>query len=183
MSTHPDCEVFVSRVSPKMVDIIKNAPINAVKYQKQSNHYVRTTCIFCEQEKQFSPYHWITHIRSHTGEYANQCIDCNKITSATMHCNLPTEKKNKLSMFRSDVLAYRCELCNFIQLDKDRLEKHLASQHLINDLEIKQNYSEFVILPWIQRIQRIQTEENPNNALISGKYERKHHDISKSSLQ
>lgn len=164
---HSDREVFVSRISPKMVDLIKNAPIKAVKYLRQSNQYVRITCIFCEEEKQFSGYHWITHIRGHTGEYANKCVICNKKTGSNMHCSTPTVKKNQLSMFKSDVLAYRCELCNFIQLKKDHLEKHLKTQHLINDLEIEQNYTEFVILPWIQRIQ---IETNPIDTLISGKY-------------
>lgn len=63
---HPDTEVYFSRISPQMVDDIAQAKRSFVKFLKGSSQNLRAVCLFCEEQKDFSPHYWIDHIRSHT---------------------------------------------------------------------------------------------------------------------
>lgn len=69
-SVHTNYEVFVSRVRQEMVDKMMKGRITTTKYLRAKTlTYLKAFCIFCEEEKDFTPYYWGDHIRSHTGEY------------------------------------------------------------------------------------------------------------------
>lgn len=70
---HKESEVFVSRISPKMVDLVDGK--RSIKTDNRSQgttrprwqDIIQTMCVFCEDVKIFHPNYWIDHIRSHTG--------------------------------------------------------------------------------------------------------------------
>lgn len=68
---HPDCEVFVARLSPGMADVVRSGSIAVERNYEGATKYLKLICPFCESEKSFTTQYWIQHIRSHTGEYAN----------------------------------------------------------------------------------------------------------------
>lgn len=113
-------------------------------------------------------------MHSHTGEYITKCVKCDESTNLDYHCNMETKRIHKFKVLRSDMLAYRCELCDFVQLNKGRLEEHLRSEHDTIDSQINKNCLEFVILPWMAT--KIM-ETGIKNVLIQGKYKGKHSDI------
>lgn len=149
---HPDSEVYVSRISPRMVDFI--APENEnerkfIKYVKHSYAHdmlLQTMCIFCEDEKSFSSHYWIDHVRSHTGEYGNECGICGKICSFSSHCNFPTTKIDSFNLRDEHMMAYRCNECNYVQTIPENIRTHLANQHDLYD-EDERNFQVFTLLP------------------------------------
>lgn len=69
-TNHDEYEVFVSRISQEMADKVIHGTVRAIKHIKgKSLQYIKSLCLFCEEEKDFMPNYWNTHIRSHTGEY------------------------------------------------------------------------------------------------------------------
>lgn len=67
-NVHDKHEVYISRLSPQMVENVRNGKILAIKYIKnKSSQYLRSTCAFCEKTWDFMPHYWSDHIRSHTG--------------------------------------------------------------------------------------------------------------------
>lgn len=167
-SAHEEFEVFVSRISPEMCEMMKNAQVKAARYMKVGAHYMRATCAFCEKEKNFSSYYWITHVRGHTGEYPNECRICSKMTNAYAHCGGPTERKNVFDLKTTDLSAFLCELCNFVQLDEENMVGHLRNHHGIH--EIGDQYSIITLLPALNRLPMQANPNDLNDAIISGKY-------------
>lgn len=161
-SSHPDSEVYVSRVSPQMNDLIRKSSFTAIKFKKKNNLYLRFTCVFCEKEIDYSAYHWADHIRTHTGEYARKCCLCNKSTNLPIHCNVSTEQIYILDK-NNDLDAFICDICNYVQLDDARMVEHLRHHH---DDDENPRYSMFKILP---AVNRLRLQENPNEAINCGK--------------
>lgn len=83
---HKNSEVFVSRISPKMVDLlngkrsVKTDKLHRGGTRNRSENIIRTMCVFCEEEKNFPASYWNDHIRSHTGTVSHSrsfaCSDC-----------------------------------------------------------------------------------------------------------
>lgn len=62
-SQHKESEVFFSRISPKMVEYIKNGKRSFIQSSASSNHSLQTLCVFCEEEKNFPVHYWTDHVR------------------------------------------------------------------------------------------------------------------------
>lgn len=166
-SAHGEFEVFVSRISPEMCEMTKKAQFKAARYLKVGGQYMRAKCAFCEKEKNFSSYYWITHFRGHTGEYSNECQICPKMTNTYSHCGVPTERKKIFDLKTTDLTAFLCELCNFVQLDKENMVGHLRNHHEIH--EISDQYSIITLLPKLNSLRMQANPNDPNDTIISGK--------------
>lgn len=164
-SDHKNSEVFVSRISQKMVDDIKNGKLSLKKdkrsYNKsRSNSTIQTVCVFCEQEKNFPINYWVDHIRSHTGEFGNSCSVCNERVSFNNHCGRGTIKRDDFDLRNNNMYAYRCVDCNFVQTHFKNIERHLRVQHqVLNIDQTVKPYEKFILLPAYNRI----TEKKPDN--------------------
>lgn len=64
---HKGSEVFVARISPKMVDLVNNGKRSFKTEKRYHNSTIHTMCVFCEDEKNFPPSYWVDHMRSHSG--------------------------------------------------------------------------------------------------------------------
>lgn len=160
-TVHPDEEVYVSRISPRMVDFISPENENErtfIKYMKHNSELMQTVCIFCEDSKSFSAHYWIDHMRSHTGEYGNVCEICDKFSCFSRHCNAPTTKIDNFNLRNEHMIAYRCNVCNYVQTNPDNMRTHLANHHDLND-EREENFQVFTLLPAFHSLIK---QNNPN---------------------
>lgn len=168
ISQHPNDEVFVSRISPQMVDYI--APENVdhrtfIKFVKNHSVQLQTVCIFCETMKSFPADYWPDHYRSHTGEYANLCEVCDKICSTSNHCNVGTTRMDNFDLRTENMIAYRCNECNYVQTDQHNIRTHLEKQHDLYDAG-ERNFQVFTLLP---RFCDLARQNDPNVEQIQGK--------------
>lgn len=160
---HSDQEVFVSRISDKTANFVTQNKPKFIKYKKGYIFYLRATCIFCEEEKDFPSDYWIEHIRGHTGEYGNKCYLCQTLCSSHTHCGMATERTDHFNLMHHDLSGYRCTDCNYVQLKEDNIRSHLSTQH--NFVDIDENYVEFTIL---ESLDSLPQQHNPLDVLIQG---------------
>lgn len=159
---HPNEEVFVSRISPKMVDYI--APQNEhertfVKFMSHKREHLQTMCIFCEETRSFPAYYWNAHMSGmHTGEYAYMCDVCDKPCGYAQHCNVTARKVDTFDLRLEHMIAYRCNECNFVQRKIENIRAHLANQHGLYD-EGEENFQVFTLLPAFRSLVR---QNDPN---------------------
>lgn len=163
-TTHPHSEVFVSRISPQMVEDLDKSKLTYIKYMKQNGKYLQATCVLCAKERNFTAYYWTDHIRSHTGEYANVCNLCLKSVCFTNHCGMHTHRIEENDLFNDDLYAYLCIECNYLQLNEKNIINHLETQHGFTDLAHR--YRRIKILP---SLNSLPFQKNPN-ILIEGKF-------------
>lgn len=171
---HPNEEVFISRISSKMVDYI--APQNEncrtfIKFikssMKQNKELLQTVCIFCEQIRYFSADYWFDHMASHTGEYGNMCEICGKLCSFGVHCKKSATKIDSFDLRHEHLIAYRCNECNFVQRKVQNIRAHLANQHGLYDGG-EEHFQVFTLLPAFRSLVR---QNDPNEQQqIPGKY-------------
>lgn len=160
---HSKYEVFVSRVSQNMANsLMQTQSPAAVKYAKASGmQYLKMMCPFCEIEKDFFAPYWTNHMRTHTGEYTNKCIDCGVVSLNANHCGRPTSKQ-KCHLYEMGLTGYICIRCNYVQIDKKRIISHLKTQHdndRIAIVSIENEFREVVIIP---PLRAIHAQANPN---------------------
>lgn len=153
-TSHEHSEVFVSRLSPRMAEAARNGSISVKRCAKYSMKYLKTVCLFCEIEKEFSLYYWTQHIRSHTGEYANECLNCNKIVCFNTHCGKTTTKKDDFDLKISNLHAFICRECNYIQINKEKMLQHLKNEHehAYEFKDLAHKYDKIIMLPsWFEK--------------------------------
>lgn len=144
-TAHKENEVFVSRLSPEMAEIARSEQISVERHIKTWMKYLKTMCFFCETIKNFTSHYWITHIRSHTGEYSKVCTECNKTVCYGTHCGHATVEKITFDLKESDLKAFICRECNFIQIDEERIRTHLIKEHEVENTNDR--YDEILLLP------------------------------------
>lgn len=145
-SEHKGSEVYVSRISQKMVDSIKNDKRSFVKSSSSRSALLQTLCVFCEEDKNFPVHYWTDHIRSHTGEYGNYCSVCERRCSFNNHCGVTTTKIDSFDLRNNDMYAYRCIDCNFVQTHYKNMCNHLKDHHQRLQID-KKDYKKFILLP------------------------------------
>lgn len=143
---HPNIENFASRVSSEMAVLAKNKNQKVRKHLKHSVKYLKAMCFFCEQQKDFSTYYWLNHIRSHTGEYANECLICYKIVCFRSHCGSTTANLDEIDLRFDDLNGFICRECNFVQIEEANLQKHLTNEHGFN-MDLQEHYDKIVLIP------------------------------------
>lgn len=165
-TVHTAHEVFVSRISQSMVDMAKQDAIPVIKYIKpKSTQYVKATCLFCEEDKDFMPHYWNDHLRSHTGEWGHECRLCLKNTCFYTHCGHPTSKLVEFNLYVENLCAFVCRKCNYIQLDENNIQKHLKNEHEITNPQSNREYHKIKLLP---AMKNIQFSRNPH---LDGKFD------------
>lgn len=158
---HPNEEVFVSRISPKMVDFV--APQNEseriyIKYVGLREEYLITECIFCEKTQRFNANYWMLHMTNHLGEYSYMCEVCDNPCGYARHCNIAARKIDTFDLRKEHLIAYRCNECNFVQRRIQNIRAHLANQHGLY-AEGEENFQVFTLLPAFRSLPR---QNDPN---------------------
>lgn len=162
---HPSNEVFISRLAPKWAaQLMQNKLLFTTKYTRPSGlQHLKMFCPFCECDKDFFLPYWSNHIRTHTGEYTNECILCFKVSLNATHCGQSTSKQ-KCNLFRDGLQAFICKRCNYVQIDEQRLISHVTTHHKIRDCQ--NEYQRITIIPALATQPKVVS--NPNQILVQG---------------
>lgn len=150
---HKDSEVFPSRLPPNIAEKVKNhLQQNKIyfRYPYKHNHHklIKSTCYFCFDIKELSAPNWEIHYTVHTGEYMFHCSKCDEMFSYQKHDKHPQSiKKVKTHKFSQDLVAFICLDCNYVQMRRDNMIKHLRNEHEFDEKIISSKYKQFVVLP------------------------------------
>ncbi|XP_077288212.1 uncharacterized protein LOC143912738 [Arctopsyche grandis] len=120
---HPQSEVLISRLNPATAqDAIKEASIE-IQFEysviRQSKYLYQ--CKFCHiLINKFS--NFFSHVVfSHTGEY--------NLKNARINRSAKIDPENDKNVYIPNIIGYICEICNFVQIEKKNLEKHVSLRH------------------------------------------------------
>lgn len=151
---HPESEVFVSRLSQKMVDRVL-ACANITVYEDQKSYpdpIVGSHCYFCDSPKLFQSYYWQRHYTTHTGEYMYECYECKKMVNSPLHCNTGTKRQKPFVHLRNDDLCgFLCIECNYLQLDEENMKDHQKYQHKHVE-RLSEQYKKIILIPSRKRV-------------------------------
>lgn len=128
---HGNCEVFISRLSEQTAQrLMESSSLSLATINRDEHDRKRLTmeCPFCEKENNFSPSYWLNHIRTHTGEYSNECFRCGKISLNSTHCGYATLKET-FDLHVDGLMAFVCRICNYVQINEQRIRSHLEVHH------------------------------------------------------
>lgn len=147
MQCHRDAEVFCCRIKYNNAIKLKRGGSCDVLVNADSSDYV---CLLCEKKQPCRTYYDIyKHLASHTGEFYFKCTECDfrDVTFDAHHarlhqnkfeiCPFPPWEDNKL-------VAFMCEMCHFVQLQKTNINKHIVCHH--RDETTKPAFKEVVLL-------------------------------------
>ncbi|XP_058170342.1 uncharacterized protein LOC131285502 [Anopheles ziemanni] len=137
---HPASEAFVSRVTPECAKTIKQNPFNVVGKRVVSRHGPKTisfSCFFCEKRNTLRGNDWVHHLVSHTGEYRFRCRACpamaRTLDEQVQHDDICGDPEmivcNDITFDENHVYGYMCEMCNFVQIRRFNMDRHLQREH------------------------------------------------------
>ncbi|XP_031631950.1 uncharacterized protein LOC116346157 [Contarinia nasturtii] len=133
---HPESEVYVSRPSPKMAANIRRRT-EAFTFMPKSGQ-ITGMCFICELPRRMSFTDWIEHFLYHTGE-----VDTLLNTIAD----------------DGQLFGFMCNLCNYIQIDRNNLKKHPKTEHEKSGDEIEHGFEEVILIPDLTPL----TSQTPKN--------------------
>lgn len=149
VNEHPDSEVFISRLPKAVLARVRKQGGQILEMRPYMNgqEQYAAECVFCNKTCCFKIPYWYQHYSMHTGEYAFRCSGCNtrKTTRSAMmgHINQPCRKRGKLLEdyiynARARQIEMRvCKICNYMQLNRRNVMKHLRTQHGLTPLPAK----------------------------------------------
>lgn len=134
--THPEMEVYIARPSPEMAEKIRNR--SEYFTYTQSTAQIFGICFFCQQPRRMAPNDWKDHLLYHTGE-----------SRSALHGSADD---------KMELTAFMCNECNYTQMDRNRLRKHLLYEHGKSKEEIDDNINKIVLIPNLTPLEPIQTK-------------------------
>lgn len=134
VNEHPDSEVISSRIAPTAAAFLRSlkyVPKCEINREIGRRRY-KQFCYFCNRSKCLRKGTWIDHMISHTGYYKEQCGSCSKLTRKDSHRGACIGIFNRISQPQfdgMDLVAYLCDLCNFVRFNESEIKKHLQNEH------------------------------------------------------
>ncbi|XP_037050206.1 uncharacterized protein LOC119084365 isoform X1 [Bradysia coprophila] len=157
---HPDSEVYTCRLAPEVADALRNSKHVTVAEQFQPEGRCYKTfshiCYFCNVTKSLTKVFWMNHMSKHTGYYQYQCNDCSRqfAEKNKAHACKGTNNLAKIPQPQFEIrnkhtlMAYICDLCNFVRFHQADIEKHLRCEHETTDTK---QFKEVVFLSFPKR--------------------------------
>lgn len=99
---------------------------------------------------------WAVHISRHTGCYLIKCNHCSR-KFAKKPTNLKCSKINDFSKIaqpqfkKKEIMAYVCNLCNFVRFHKKEIQSHLNNEHDAEDVAKTFKEMQFLSFPFRKR--------------------------------
>lgn len=126
---HPKYECFISRLSPKMMEVaVEHSNISS----PQSAYYHEAQCLFCEKRMSKAIRDWHRHILIHTGEYLYGCKSCGQVNVRPFHGCCKNDSCQELwrpPKVNKKISGFACKQCNFVQCSEQAVIKHLRKNH------------------------------------------------------
>lgn len=141
VNEHRGCEVYNSRLTTSQIQLLRNGNCSesTMSMYKNGQPQYEAYCIFCQKQSRFMLPYWFQHFTMHTGEYAYRCTGCGirKPTRSllTQHQSQGCPQVGSVKQDYShdpksvQVEARVCKLCNYVQLHRSNIVKHLHQQH------------------------------------------------------
>lgn len=144
---HPGDEVLISRLVPSDAkSAIKEANYIDMSTKSSSEEHFGYYCRFClfctDNSKENARESFYEHCTTHTGEYRFKCVSCSyqsvaKTSLKSHYYKVCRRFSDNVSVAiiedeipdGESIHGYICSVCNFVQLKKCNLDKHLVSKH------------------------------------------------------
>lgn len=158
---HPDTEVYTSRLSPKMIQLGIDGNQMAEKF---SFGKFKTICLFCERNHKKGKHNWLEHYANHMGHYLYECSKCwthiNDYSRHKTECSTGINILIKPEWNDNILNGYACRLCNYAQLLKENICRHLISEHELNDnIEINESITKIALLTIPKTLPKVLKEQ------------------------
>lgn len=150
---HPDSEVYISRISPKMMKIGSDGKETVEHVPSSKRTLLKALCLFCEANKAFQRDYWLIHYATHMGQNLIECKTCGLrcVYPKPSHSNCTRIEYKRIFEPRwcgDELSAFACNICNYVQLTMMNIIEHLVKQHgILNDDKITTNLEEITLLP------------------------------------
>uniref|UniRef100_A0A1A9VRC3 Uncharacterized protein n=1 Tax=Glossina austeni TaxID=7395 RepID=A0A1A9VRC3_GLOAU len=143
---HPGCEIYTSRLTFSRILQLQHTNLNlaTVSTYKKGKHQYEATCAFCSKRSRFMLLYWYHHFTMHTGEYTYRCTGCGirkptrSLISLISHhkqsCPGNIVQEHVFDQKATQIEAFYCSLCNYVQLHRTNIVKHLHTQHNIKKI-------------------------------------------------
>lgn len=137
VNMHPTSEVISSRIAPEIAAFLRSPEYvpdcEAVNRPRSQHRHYKQICFFCNELKVYTKTDWINHMIKHTGYYTKQCDHCLKKLSRDSRrhhqCDGIIQRIRHPQFDEIDLIAYVCNLCNFLRFDEKEIGKHLRNEH------------------------------------------------------
>lgn len=143
---HQKHENFIARPSPKMATKLR---LQTELFGMQ-NKKIHGSCFFCDEMKNMTKYHWASHILSHTGENIYACSTCHLCVKIKRnHKSCTTVPRNIFDFNTTDgsLSGFMCRECNYLQISRERIVKHLINEHGYHDVEESVEFEKVILVP------------------------------------
>lgn len=150
VQNHPTTEVFVSRISDKMMTMCSSgdAPIVADK---------PAICVFCDRPNTFLKNQWIEHMTAHSGEWMWKCNKCGCVmpfksshatskTCASLCSDIVRTYDLDVDEEDNCLYAYACTFCNYVQFKMENIRVHIRENHEIDEEDIESSAIKIALL-------------------------------------
>lgn len=149
MNQHPDREVLIARPSPDMADRLRSK-IDTIKVNTKNE--MIAFCYFCADEKVLTKIGWAEHILGHTGELMYTCSGCNTEFASKNQHNNEECIENPINIYTTNssdgsLVGFMCTECNYFQIKRERIFKHLENEHGFIKIEENHHYGKYTLLP------------------------------------
>lgn len=151
VTTHPQFEVPIARLSPSMAERLRAQTHDF----KRANGKTVGLCYFCEEDKGCTTNGWENHLATHTGErhlmFICRTCDAEVNTKASHNgpCNGVPIKIYCENSTDGSATGFMCNECNYVQINRDRMVKHLKDQHDVKNPAEKRHFRKLVLVPAI----------------------------------
>lgn len=149
-SVHPNNEVFPSRVAPYVAELLRNSKevhkCEKERSQRRKNRYTyRQFCYFCNTILSIEKYNWIEHVAHHTGYFPYGCTGCSQkfLKGRSHNCAGNLVRVQQRQFEKVNVIAFLCDLCNYVRFDRTEIENHLKGEH---GGDVEDNFKEVIFL-------------------------------------
>ncbi|XP_031626054.1 uncharacterized protein LOC116342536 [Contarinia nasturtii] len=151
MNQHPDSEVMISRPSPTMAKrLLSQKDTFSIDGMK-----ILGFCFFCEEWKNMTRCKWAEHILTHTGEKLFRCSVCYFESKRKLeHKNCKSEPVNIYESNTSDsaLMGFICKKCNYLQVKRERMVKHMVKQHKYPEVNEGVEYEKIMLIPDLKAV-------------------------------
>lgn len=130
LDCHAESEVFCCRLNYNTAIRLKRGEHLNVSVNCESAEFL---CILCKQTVSCATYYDVyEHLVGHTGEFYFKCTVCSfrDFTQNNQHANIHKFEICPYTEFENNKLvAFMCEKCHFVQLNKANVDKHIVCHH------------------------------------------------------
>ncbi|XP_016972851.1 uncharacterized protein LOC108040107 [Drosophila rhopaloa] len=178
-------EHFAARLPPGVLDELRAGRGNRPDYWilQRSYKVFHFKCPFCEKLLLLGQQNLGDHLNSHLGEPRQQCSHCNfpqshqsKIHMHTASCGPGAKALSNPNNGRLPMKVHVCHLCQFVQQNKENMDRHLVEQHGLTKEQLESVGREEVVLCTTADVP---SEESKNKTIVN--QERNEDDTAKPS--